>query len=983
MGRPEHAAPAPTRPAGRYVGRFFDSQRAQRALEDIGLDDSAADQAVVDAITEVADPDLAVTTLARLVERAEPGERRDLLAVLRGSDTGRRRLLAVLGGSAALGDILVRRPGQWRVLADDGLATSRPTRAAMGQQLIEAVAASTGRESYDALRVGYQRFLLTLAARDLSGELAVEDVAGELADLAEATMRAAVVAARADTEPPEDVRLAVIGLGKCGGRELNYVSDVDVLFVAEPGSAASAATAWAAATIRACSTVTAEGAIWTVDAGLRPEGRDGPLVRTLASHQGYYDRWAKTWEFQALLKARPIAGDDALGQAFVDAVSPLVWTAAGRPGFVDDVQTMRRRVLANLPADEADRELKLGRGGLRDVEFAVQLLQMVHGRGDPAVRSPNTLLALRALADGGYVGRDDAHRLDAAYRFLRTVEHRLQLQHLRRTHLLPLDPDSLRWLARAMDFRAVEDWRAAYDDHVREVRRIHEKLFYRPLLRAVARLPADEVRLTPEAAEQRLEALGFADPTTALRHLEALTSGVGRSAAILRTLLPAMLEWFADAADPDAGLLSFRQVSDALGTTPWYLRVLRDEGVTAQRLARLLATSRYVADLLGRAPETVALLADDAELRPRPASALHREFTAAVRRNEDWEDSVLVARGLRRRELLRIARGDLLGLSSVSEVGLALSDVTAATLSSALETASRKVAVERRAPLPVRLAVIAMGRLGGMEQGYGSDADVMFVCEPDPDEPTATQVAHDIAQELRRMLALPAPDPPVEVDAGLRPEGRQGPLVRSLDSYAEYYRRWGSVWERQALLRAVPVAGDEELGARFVALIDPLRYPQSGIDETGVREIRRLKARMEAERLPRGVDRTTHTKLGRGGLSDVEWTVQLLQLRHADAVPGLRVTATLAALDAAVAASLIDDDDARVLREAWILATRVRNAIVLARGRPSDVLPTDPRSQAAVARAMGYPAGHTGDLLEDYRRAARHARAVHERLFWS
>jgi glutamate-ammonia-ligase adenylyltransferase len=685
-----------------------------------------------------------------------------------------------------------------------------------------------------------------------------------------------------------------------------------------------------------------------------------------------------------LLKARPVAGDEELGKAYVDTLAPLVWAAAERDGFVADVQAMRRRFLDNVPAADAERQVKLGSGGLRDVEFAVQLLQLVHGRSDEKLRSPTTLVALEALATGGYVGRADAAGLDAAYRFLRTVEHRLQLAQLRRTHLLPAAEPELRRLARAMGYRDAGAWQRDYDTHTREVRRLHEKLFYRPLLEAVARLPAEEARLTPEAAQQRLEALGFADTAAALRHLEALTRGVSRRAAIQRTLLPVMLGWFADAADPDAGLLAFRQVSDALGSTPWYLRVLRDEGATAERLARLLATSRFVADLLARAPDAVAMLGHDDELTPRTGAALTVEQLAAARRNEDWENAVTVARGLRRRELVRIACADLLGLVDLDVVGTALSDVAGATLEAALSTAMRKVAAERRSPLPVRLAVIGMGRLGGGEQGYGSDADVMFVYEPleGDDLPAHTQAAHDVANELRRLLAMPAPDPPLVVDADLRPEGKQGPLVRSLSSYAEYYRRWSAVWESQALLRARPVAGDPDLGARFVEAVAGVRYPAGGIDAASVREIRRVKARVDAERLPRGADPTLHTKLGRGGLADVEWTVQLLQLQHAHAIDDLRTTATLPALAAARRHGLLDDDQEQVLADAWRIAMRVRNAIVLARGRAADAVPTDGRSLASVARAMGYPAGRSQDMLEDYRRATRRARAVYEDVFF-
>ncbi len=958
----------------RLVRHGFVDYAAAAAL----IDALAAGDEVVSALASAADPDLAVASLGRLIEAAP--DRVRLAAAIRDDEGFGTRLAAVLGASAALGEHLARHPEHWSALADETAATSRPSRLGLRETLHAAVGSATGRPAYDALRVAYRRQLLTLAARDLSGMVDVDDVAAELADLAEATLGIALDIAR--REHPTDSRLAVIGLGKTGGRELNYVSDVDVIFVAEPAD--NGATALAAAMMRVCSDTTAEGTIWPVDAGLRPEGKSGPLVRTLASHKAYYERWAKTWEFQALLKARPVGGDLDLARDYIDTVMPMVWAAAQRDGFVADVQAMRRRVLEHVPAADVGREVKLGPGGLRDVEFAVQLLQLVHGRSDSDLRSPTTLVALDALAAGGYVGRDDAHRLADAYRFLRTVEHRLQLVQLRRTHLLPTDPNELRRLARTMGFRDVDSWRQDYDGHTREVRRLHEKLFYRPLLDAVARLPAEQARLTPEAAQERLEALGFVDPAAALRHLEALTRGVSRRASIQGTLLPVMLGWFADAADPDAGLLAFRQVSDALGSTPWYLRVLRDEGATAERLARLLATSRYVADLLARAPEAIAMLGRDDELAPRTAAALTAEALAAVRRNNDWENAVAVARGLRRRELVRIACADLLGLADLATVGTALSDVAGATLDAALLTAVQKIEAERRAPLDVRIAVIGMGRLGGAEQGYGSDADVMFVYEPlsGDDAPVHTQSAHDVANEMRRLLALPAPDPPLVVDADLRPEGRQGPLVRSLTSYLEYYRRWGAVWERQALLRARPVAGDGELGARFLAGIQEVRYPTEGIDAATAREIRRIKARMEAERLPRGADPGLHTKLGRGGLSDVEWTVQLLQLRHAGQLDDLRTPSTIPALQAARRHGLIAGEQYDVLTDAWRMAMRVRNAVVLARGKASDTVPVDPRTLAAVARAMGYPAGHAQDLVEDYRRATRRARAVYEVAFF-
>ena len=565
-----------------------------------------------------------------------------------------------------------------------------------------------------------------------------------------------------------------------------------------------------------------------------------------------------------------------------------MWSAAGRADFVPDVRQMRRRVEGSLPRRAAERELKLGPGGLRDVEFAVQLLQLVHGRTDESLRSATTLRALAALAAGGYVGRPDAAGLARSYRFLRSAEHRLQLQRLRRTHTIPTDPAALRWLGRSLGFTSdpAEEFLAEHARHAREVRRLHEKLFYRPLLEAVARLPAEDIRLTPAQARSRLEALGFADPLAAFKHLEALTTGVSRTAAIQRTLLPAMLGWFADAADPDAGLLAYRQVSEALGRTPWYLRLLRDEGSAAQRLALLLASSPYVADLLTRAPEAVQMLSSPQELVPRDREAVSAAMLAIAARSDDWEGAVAAARSVRRVELVRVASADLLGLLDVHAAGRALTDAAGATLESALAVALRKLTTEYRRPLPMRIAVIAMGRLGGAELGYGSDADVLFVHDPvgDATDSEAAIAAHAVAEELRRLLTLPAPDPALLVDAGLRPEGRQGPLTRSLASYAAYYRRWSLGWEAQALLRASPAAGDPEITSRFLELADEVRYPAS-FPAAAVREVKRLKRRIELERVPRGVDRTLHLKFGPGGLMDVEWCAQLLALRHAARLP--------------------------------------------------------------------------------------------------
>ena len=977
---------------------FEDADASERALDRLGV----AGEELQQALARTADPDQAVDCLADLADAVE--DRAGFLRNLTENEDATHRLLSVLGASSALGDHLLRHPEQWQELTDPALEITRPAAFSLRAALLRAVGADPSdtdprstkpdQEAVDALRVDYRRLLLRLAARDLAAGLGVDDAAAELSDLAAGTLEAALAIARTRVgDSASNSRLCVIAMGKCGGRELNYVSDVDVIFVAEPAegvdenAAMRTATQLAAHLIQICSDHTAEGTIWPVDAALRPEGKSGPLVRTLASHLGYYERWAKTWEFQALLKARPVAGDMIVGQEYMDTITPLVWSAAAREGFVGDVQAMRRRVLDHIPADQAERQIKLGSGGLRDVEFAVQLLQLVHGRADEKVRSPATLSALADLTRGGYVGREDGASLDAAYKFLRTLEHRVQIAQLRRTHVVPEDPESLRRLGRSLGFRKepIAELNKAWKEHAKEVRRLHEKLFYRPLLAAVAKLPGDEARLTPDAAKQRLSALGYEDPVAALRHLEALTSGVSRSASIQRTLLPVMLGWFADAPNPDAGLLGFRRISEALGSTHWYLRLLRDEGQVAQRMARVLASSRYATDLLQRAPEGVALMGTDDGMIPLTRENLQTEMLLAGQRQSDPVEAIQSVRGIRRRELFRISVSDLSGELGVAEVGQALTNITAATLEAGLAVAITAIEAERRSELPVRMAIVAMGRFGGHELGYGSDADVMFVHEATGDgisSQDASKAAHDVANELRRLLALSGTDPALEVDTGLRPEGKQGPMVRSLESYAAYYAKWSAVWEAQALLRASAMIGDQTLCRRFTELIDPLRFPAGGITTSDVREIRRIKARVDAERLPRGADPATHTKLGRGGLADVEWTIQLLQMQHAHEFSSLRTTRTLDALRAAVDVHLLKAEDAEQLAAAWSAASRIRNAILLVRGRPADSLPGDIRERAAVAYVCGYQPGESDELVNDYLRVTRRARAIVDGVFW-
>jgi len=970
---------------------FVDAVAAERII------DPWADEyePLLDLLAKSADPDLALAGLDRLSEQVP-----DLLTQLTAAPVLARQLTMLLGGSSKLSHHLIAHPEHLELLEDE---LAKVPAASLRWELLEATGADpesplpiatdpTG----DRLRIAYRGALLRIAARDMCAPEPIEavvDIADELSDLADATLEAALSIARLKLGGNAlKTRLAVVGLGKCGAQELNYVSDVDVLFVAEPvvdsdgrplvsnDQAVQIATRIAAEMTRICSAHTSAGTIWEVDAALRPEGKAGQLVRTLSSHRIYYEKWAKTWEFQAMLKARPSAGDLELGQAFVDLVTPMVWRAAERENFVADTQAMRKRVVAHIPARDQGRQLKLGEGGLRDVEFSVQLLQLVHGRVDERLRSRATLPALKSLIDNGYVGREDGKRFALAYRFLRTLEHRIQLFNLRRTHLLPNNDHDLRRLGRSFGYKdPVKELISTWRHTAQRVRGLHERLFYSPLLDAVAKIPSTQLRLTTDAAVDRLRALGYADPTAALRHIAALSQGVTRQAEIQRQLLPAMLGWFAQAPNPDHGLLAFRQVSEALGTTPWYLRALRDEGMMAERLARILASSRYAVELLKRAPQTVQMLSDDQELLPRSLAELKAEMHAAAGRQSSSVAAVEAIRAIRRRELFRVAAGDLLGENDVLSVGAALTDLASATIDATLA-----VAREASGEQVPRIAVIAMGRWGGREMSYASDADAMFVMVDATDDVSdPTKVATTVINEVRTLLTRPSADPSLSIDADLRPEGKGGALIRSLNAYRNYYSRWSSTWELQALVRADALAGDEELGKALMAEIDAHRWPEDGLSATQLTEIRKLKARVEAERLPRGANPAKHTKLGPGGIADVEWTVQLLQLQHAHELPALRSSQTIVALRAARDAGIIDAMDAGHLEAAWMLASRIRNQIMLMRGRGSDSLPSDNRELASLAELLGYGSGESSHLLADYRRVTRRARAVVERVFWN
>jgi [glutamine synthetase] adenylyltransferase / [glutamine synthetase]-adenylyl-L-tyrosine phosphorylase len=947
------------------------------------------------SISKSANPDQALDYLIRLSRDNKTAVKKVL-----SKEESALRLCKLLGASSALAEFVQLNPAvisefdaEPKLLVHDGyvnllLASVSDIKQSSAQLITN-------------LRKAYRTELVKIAIFDLSASdpMSVQQrVSLALADIAAAALEAGLAIARRELFFTSDhglfsqeevmaTKFAVIGMGKGGAGELNYISDVDVIFVAEAKDESietsrmlEIATKLATRMMRAMDSTNPEPPLWQVDANLRPEGKAGALVRTLDSHISYYSRWAENWEFQALLKARPMAGDKELGKAYFDAMNPLVWESTQRENFVESVQKMRERVSGNIPQDEVDRQIKLGPGGLRDIEFTVQLMQLVHGRTDSSVRAADTLTAIDQLSSGGYMGRAEAAEFSGHYKFLRVLEHRIQMSKMRRTHLMPIEEDDQRSIARSIHLSwTADELQSAWVEVKLEVRALHQRIFYRPLLAAVSKA-GGELELSSEQASDRLLAIGYLNPEGALQHIKALTSGLTRRAQIQRQLLPVLLQWFSEGTDPDSALLAFRRLSENLGESHWYLRMLRDSSGAAERLSIALSNSRLATSLLELIPEGAAWFEDPDSLKPTSLEDLNEQSSSLASRHKDLDDFAKAVRHIRRRETLRLALGAVVGEISILEIATGLSDLTEWYLSTL--TSAIKVSLEMDGESSVDIGIVAMGRFGGQELGFGSDADLMFVYRTvEASESERSQkMAERIISELHRLVT----DPQLEfqIDMDLRPEGKNGSVARSIDSYRAYYSRWGDIWENQALLRARMIYGSEALVAEFKEVIDKYRYPEE-LAEKSVIEIRRIKARMETERLPQGADPKRHLKLGRGSLSDIEWLVQLLQLKHGSEHPEIRTPKTLDALDALVECNLIEGHEAKVLRDAWILTSRVRSSGVLWSNKVSDVLSLDRRQLEGMARILEYPRGSASALEEDYLAHTRRSRQVFERVFFT
>lgn len=849
-------------------------------------------------------------------------------------------LVAVLAASRSLTRVIEARPvATMDVLAD---VERRPS-----EEDIDDVAGLVEWRDLEYLRI---------AARDLVGLDSLEQVGDALARLGRD-----VLAHACRLTDDHDGRLTVIGMGKLAGEELNYSSDIDVMFVGDGPRQDLERRARAIMDIaRRC---------FRVDAALRPEGRDGPLVRTIDSYASYWERWAEPWEFQALLKARPAAGDPALGEQWLEAAQRALWARPFDADALRSLRSMKARAEAEVARKGIDtREIKRGPGGIRDIEFTVQLLQLVHGHLDPDLRGATTLTMLAEMAREGYIDEDDGDRMAIAYRLLRTVEHRLQLVDEQQVHTIPEDEARLDHLARVMGRRDTPEGTAA-EHLLRElrstqatVRSIHERVYFRPLLEAFAAAGPTEATLDPEATAARLQAFGFADAVRTQAAMRDLTRGLNRSSRLMQQLLPLLLDWLSQSPDPDLGLLQVRNLLTGPRASRQIAETFRDSPAAARALCTVAGTSRLLGDVIAANPDLVARLDDPEQLTTQTLDVLVDRATTALRMREGDDERQASLRRWQQRNLLGIGARDVFGDADVRRIGHDLATLAEGTVRAALDSIAPEV----------EFAVLGLGRFGGSELAYASDLDLAFVhrgaTTADIDE------ARRVAQSLMRMIGGTTPARRIyQVDADLRPEGRSGPLSRSLESWMSYWRDQALTWERQAMTRARVVAGDLGLGSELLGRLDEFVW-EPGLSTEAAREIRRMKARIENERIPLGEDPDFHLKLGRGSLSDVEFTVQLLQLRS-----GVRAPGTLDAITALAAEGVLDPADAEVLAESYAFCEQVRNRWFLVNSGPGDSLPTQPESLLWLARAMDTT---PGGLREHYRRVTRRARTVVERVFY-
>ncbi len=977
----------------------------------------AAPPAAHAALLNAADPAAAVAGLGRLRDAAP-----DAAAAIECDAELAPRLVTILGASPLVVRLLLSDPGSWTEVLGRDTATM-PIAA-----LVPAPALDTS-ASFDemacALRALKRRRMLRIAVRDLLHLASLEQTTTALSALAEDALETAIPVVRAGlvadygdvVEEGRPVGFVVLGMGKLGGAELNFSSDIDLVYLyARDGiesaggprgrlSAREFFTRLAEGVTRALHQGTEDGFVFRVDLRLRPEGANGPIVNSFPNALTYYESWGQTWERAALLKARPIAGDRALGEAFLRDVAPFVYRRYLDYSTIEDIKQMKGRVEATLAAGrEKGINVKLGRGGIREVEFVVQSLQLVHAGKDERIRERSSLRALRRLAEFRYLDAEEGARLAAAYRFLREVEHKIQLVEERQTHVIP-DGDGELHLARRLGYgrehpeTAVARFR---DDCRRHMDTVHESftaLFYSSR-EEIGR--AADPRLTSLLADleqvdetrARLRDLGFQAADEAIADLTLLRDGApsSRSTPRRRQLLieiaPALLGEIVQAPDPDLALRNMASFVAAIGARSSFLALLAENPATLRTLIRLFGSSEFLSQFLIRHPETLDNLVRADLVRVEIVKEdMAAELASLLDAAEGFEDRLDALRRFRNEQFLRIGVNDLMGLLTFPALSSQLSDLADVCVAAALRVAEHEtLARYGLAASPGSFAVVGMGKLGSRELTYHSDLDLIFVYVPAtelPDRVAVHEYFTRLAQRMLTTLQVPTREGiAYRIDTRLRPSGNKGPLVSSLEAFSRYHAESSQLWERQALIKARAITGDATLMYEVERIIERFVYAKPLADPE-VAEIHRLRMRMEHE-LAGDEREGFNVKTGRGGLVDIEFLTQMLQLRWGATVPAVRKRATRHALAALADAGLVPPDDAATLLESYAFLRTLTNRLRIERDQPVEALAREGERLPALARRLGYGGGNADvarRLVEDYERHTARVRALYTRWF--
>ncbi len=1006
-----------------------DDPRALRQLKRLGFADPAAALQNLHALTptpreaellapllprlltELAaapDPDMALNNVERL---AGQGERSSFLALL-AFHPGAIPLLSRLGGTSQfLADTLRRHPTLLAWLLEP--RTMRQWLVdELEQELSAALEPFTRHEArLNALRRFKYRQLLRIGCRDILGDADLTVTAEELARLADVCLSAAWRWAEERLERLYGVPtgpdgaptgLAVIGMGKLGGEELNYSSDIDLIFVYGQDGRTTGGEAgrmpngdfFAEAVkgiVEALEAVTDEGHAFRVDLRLRPEGRMGALILSLDGYRAYFADRAELWERQALIKARVCAGDAGVGARFLELTRPFVFRPGLDPEIVGEIRHMKRQIDRSLRAKDSERRnVKLGTGGIREVEFLVQALQLLYGGDDPWLRERNTLRAIFRLTERGYLSPALGRMLGDALVYLRTVEHRLQILHEFQTHTLPEDPREQGLLGRRMGLALPP--RAAGRRFLAEYRRITRGVHgaFRGFF-AARPTPPRRIRIPTYTA---LKATGFADPDRARQNLRLVLEGrplipyPDAARQPLERMFPVLLDALWQSPDPDEALNQFERFVAAAGPRTAYLELLAGRPDLLATLVKLCARGELVTQLLITQPELLSGLARPETFAAAKRKAQFRRELAAVlapRLSTDERKDQL--RRLKQAQELGITWRSLLGVTDAERFSLEMTGLAEAALSVAWLVAVEGVAAQHGVPRDARgavipAAIIGIGKFGGRELTTGSDLDLFVVYSgpgaTDGAAPVESHVFYDRAVETLAALLgdITAAGVAFPVDLRLRPGSKGSGFASSIEAFERYYREWADPWERQTLTRARLVGGDPGLGRAVRRRISTLLY---GPDATppDLKEMRELRERMERE-LGRENPGRLHVKFGRGGLVDVEFITQALQMLHGARHPAIRRPNTILAIRQIKAAGLLPGDHCDALVDHYRFLRRVSAGLRLFGARPADALEPAGPMPARLARALEYPSRK--EFLEDYRVRTAWVRALYDRV---